>query len=63
MDDEHGFQNRARVNLPIHQMLLQSIDNLEIFTYDGFLLIEADPRKFESQHALVDFKNKEMSQN
>jgi hypothetical protein len=43
-------------------MLLKSIKNIEIFAYDGFLLIEADPRKFETQHALVDFTSKEMNQ-
>lgn len=48
MDEENDVGNRARVDIPIHQMLLKSIDNLDIHVYDGFLLIEADPRKFES---------------
>jgi hypothetical protein len=37
-------------------MLLKSIDNIEITSHDGFLLIEADPKKFKT-HALVDFKS------
>ena len=45
--DKNGYKNRAKVNLPIHQMLLKSINNIQIYAYDGFLLIEAEPKKFE----------------
>ena len=38
-------------------MLLKSIRNVDITAHDGFLLIEADPQKFEQGPALVNFKN------
>jgi hypothetical protein len=40
-------------------MLLKSIDNIEISIFDGFILIEADPKTFDNDHGLVDFKKKQ----
>lgn len=37
--------DKFEVNLPVNAMLLKSIDNMQISTHDGFLLIEADPKK------------------
>lgn len=36
--------DKFEVNLPVNAMLLKSIDNMQISTHDGFLLIEADPK-------------------
>lgn len=57
IDEDGQHQDKVRVNLPIHTMLLKSIDNVQITCHDGFLLIEADPKKFEEKQALMNFKN------
>lgn len=57
IDEEGQHQDKVRVNLPIHTMLLKSIDNVQITCHDGFLLIEADPKKFDEKNALMNFKN------
>lgn len=36
-------------------MLLKSIDNVQIIIYDGFLLIEADPKNIVEGHPLMNF--------
>lgn len=48
---------KARVNLPINQMLLKSIDNITITTFDGFLLIEADPKQIKQHQSLVNLQH------
>ena len=50
VDDVNCVNNKVsldqfQVNLPVNAMLLKSIDNMQISTHDGFLLIEADPKK------------------
>lgn len=55
LDQEQQHKDKVRVNLPIHTMLLKSIDNVQITIHDGFLLIEADPRKFKEDGALMNF--------
>lgn len=57
LDEEtgHNQRDKVRVNLPIHTMLLKSIDNVQISIHDGFLLIEADPKKFDKSRAIMNF--------
>lgn len=45
LDQKKG--EKLGVDLPVHTMLLKSISNVRLTTFDGFLLIEADPKKFE----------------
>lgn len=59
MDKEQSEERKgkARVNLPINQMLLKSIDNITISTFDGFLLIEADPKQIKQHQSLMSLQH------
>lgn len=51
-----------RVNLPIHSMLLMSIQDVQITPHDGFILIEAESKKIGDDHAFVNFKKSERAE-
>ena len=59
MDKEQSEdrKGKTRVNLPINQMLLKSIDNITISCFDGFLLIEADPKKITQHQSLMNLQH------
>lgn len=52
--------DKFEVNLPVNAMLLKSIDNMQISTHDGFLLIEADPKQVSETKQIMNFKNTDM---